>query len=166
MALSPDETRLMVIGNFRKIAGVDRPLIARSTCPARPPRSPTGAPTSTTSPARAAARSGSCATSTSTPTASRAYVVSAGHFYYPACDTLNAFPMDPGGSNLQPVWSDKIGDTMEAVAADRDAVYMSGHFRYLETETHTGPRFQIAAVDPDTGEGINWIPNAGGSAAC
>ena len=75
---------------------------------------------------------------------------------------MNAFPMAPGGTNLQPVWSDKIGDTMEAVAADRDAVYISGHFRYLETETKTEPRFQIAAVDPDTGEGINWVPNAGG----
>ena len=29
MALSPDSTRLMVIGNFRKIAGVDRPLVAQ-----------------------------------------------------------------------------------------------------------------------------------------
>ena len=29
MALSADQTRLMVIGNFRKIAGADRPLIAQ-----------------------------------------------------------------------------------------------------------------------------------------
>ena len=29
MALSADETRLMVIGNFRKIAGQERPLIAQ-----------------------------------------------------------------------------------------------------------------------------------------
>ena len=63
---------------------------------------------------------------------------------------------------MQPLWSKKIGDTMEAVAADTDAVYISGHFRYLETETKTQPRFQIAALDPDTGEGLNWTPNAGG----
>ena len=29
------------------------------------------------------------------PDGQRAYVVSAGHFYYPACDTMNAFPMAP-----------------------------------------------------------------------
>ena len=95
------------------------------------------------------------------PDGSKAYVVSAGHFYYPACDTVNAFSMTPG-ANVQPLWSAKIGDTMEAVAADKDAVYISGHFRYLETETRTEPRFQIAALDPDTGEGLNWVPNAGG----
>ena len=66
------------------------------------------------------------------------------------------------GGNVAPLWTEKIGDTLEAVAADEDAVYISGHFRYLETETRTQPRFQIAAVDPDTGEGLNWVPNAGG----
>jgi hypothetical protein len=162
MALSPDETRLMVIGNFRRIAGKDRPLIGQIDV---------SGPAATVTDWRTDLYDQPCSRSGKVgfmrdvdidPDGQRAYVVSAGHFYYPACDTLNAFPMDPGGSNLQPVWSDKVGDTMEAVAADRDAVYMSGHFRYLETETHTGPRFQIAAVDPDSGEGINWIPNAGG----
>ena len=161
MALSPDETRLMVIGNFRKIAGLDRPLIAQIDV--------SGSAASVTDwrtdlydqPCARSGKVGFMRDVDIDPDGQRAYVVSAGHFYYPACDTLNAFPMSPGG-NVQPVWSDKVGDTMEAVAADRDAVYLSGHFRYLETETHTGPRFQIAAVDPDTGAGINWIPNAGG----
>ncbi len=70
--------------------------------------------------------------------------------------------MSATADDVQPVWTDKIGDTIEAVAADRDAVYLSGHFRYLETETRTQPRFQVAAVDPATGEGLNWVPNAGG----
>jgi hypothetical protein len=162
MALSPAETRLMVIGNFRKIAGADRPLIAQVDV---------STPVATVTAWRTELYDQPCARSGKVgfmrdvdidPDGQRAYVVSAGHFYYPACDTLNAFPMAPDGNNLQPVWSDKIGDTIEAVAADRDAVYLSGHFRYLETETKTEPRFQIAAVDPDTGEGINWVPNAGG----
>ncbi|MEZ5192348.1 MAG: hypothetical protein R2734_07425 [Nocardioides sp.] len=95
------------------------------------------------------------------PDGTTAYIVSSGHFYYPACDTLNAFSMAPSGQ-VQPLWSDKVGDTMEGVAADENNVYISGHFRYLETETRTQPRFQIAAVDAHTGEGLNWIPNAGG----
>ena len=64
--------------------------------------------------------------------------------------------------NVQPLWSKKIGDMMEGVAASSDAVYISGHFRYLETETKTQPRFQIAALDAATGDGLNWVPNAGG----
>lgn len=162
MALSPDETRLMVIGNFRRVAGADRPLIAQIDV-SGPVASVTDWRTDVYD--QPCARSGKVGFMRDVdidPDGQRAYVVSAGHFYYPACDTLNAFPMAPGGTSLQPVWSDKIGDTMEAVAADQDAVYMSGHFRYLETETKTEPRFQIAAVDPDTGDGINWIPNAGG----
>lgn len=162
MSLSPDETRLMVIGNFRRIAGADRPLIAQVDV-STPVASVTDWRTDLYD--QPCARSGKIGFMRDVdidPDGQRAYVVSAGHFYYPACDTMNAFSMTPGGTNLQPVWSDKIGDTMEAVAADKDAVYLSGHFRYLETETKTEPRFQIAAVDPDTGKGINWVPNAGG----
>jgi hypothetical protein len=162
MALSPDESRLMVIGNFRKIAGADRPLIAQIAL---------DQPVATVTDWRTDVYDQPCARSGKVgfmrdvdidPNGQTFYVVSAGHFYYPACDTMNAFAMAPGGTNLQPLWSNKIGDTMEGVAADQDAVYMSGHFRYLETETKTEPRFQIAAVDPDTGDGINWVPNAGG----
>jgi sugar lactone lactonase YvrE len=162
MALSPDETRLMVIGNFRTIAGVDRPLIAQIDV---------SGPTATVTDWHTDLYDQPCARSGKigfmrdvdiSPDGQRLYSVSAGHFYYPACDSLNAWSMTPSGGNQQPLWTKKIGDTMEAVAADRDAVYLSGHFRYLETETRTQPRFQIAAVDPLTGEGLNWVPNAGG----
>lgn len=162
MALSPDETRLMVIGNFRKIAGVDRPLIAQIALD-QPAAAVTDWRTDVyDAPCARSGKIGFMRDVDIDPDGQSLYVVSAGHIYYPACDTLNAFPMDPGGTNLQPLWSDKVGDTMEAVAADQDAVYMSGHFRYLETETKTEPRFQVAAVDPDTGDGINWVPDAGG----
>ena len=162
MALSPDETRLMVIGNFRKIGGVERPLIAQVDV---------SGPSATVTDWHTDLYDQPCARSGKigfmrdvdiSPDGQRLYSVSAGHFYYPACDSLNAWSMTPSGGNQQPLWTKKIGDTMESVAADQDAVYLSGHFRYLETETRTQPRFQIAAVDPLTGEGLNWIPNAGG----
>ena len=162
MALSSDETRLMVIGNFRKVAGQDRPLIAQIDV-----SGPVAAVTSwrTGLYDQPCARSGKVGWMRDvdiSPDGATAYVVSSGHFYYPACDSLNAFPMSSAAADVQPLWTDKIGDTLEAVAADRDAVYLSGHFRYLEAETRTQPRFQIAAVDPVTGEGLNWVPNAGG----
>ena len=77
----------------------------------------------------------------------------------------------PDGSapstNVQPLWTEKIGDTMEAVAADRDTVYISGHFRYLETETHTQPRFQIAARRRRRpARGSTGSPTPAASAAC
>lgn len=164
MALSPDETRLMVIGNFRKIGGLDRPLVAQVDV-----SGPTAAVTDwrTELYDQPCARSGKVGFMRDvdiSPDGSTVYIVSAGHFYYPACDSLNSLPMSPGepGSDVLPHWTKKIGDTLEAVAADRDAVYIGGHFRYLETETRTQPRFQIAAVDPATGEGLSWDPNAGG----
>ncbi|MGD9959917.1 hypothetical protein [Nocardioides sp.] len=162
MALSPDETKLMVIGNFRKIAGVERPLIAQIDV---------GGPSALVTdwhtdlydqPCSRSGKVGFMRDIDIDPDGQSMYVVSSGHIYYPACDTLNSFSMANDATNKQPLWSDRIGDTMESVAADKDAVYFSGHFRYLETETKSDPRFQVAAVDPDTGQGINWVPNAGG----
>jgi hypothetical protein len=161
MALSPDASTLMVVGNFRKAAGQDRPLMAQIDV-----SGPTATVTSwrTTLYDQPCARSGKIGFMRDidiSPDGRTAYVVTAGHFYYPACDSVNAFSMQPG-DDVQPVWTKKIGDTLESVAASRDAVYISGHFRYLETETRTEKRFQIAALDPGTGNGLNWVPNAGG----
>ncbi len=162
MALSSDETRLMIIGNFRKVAGIERPLIAQIDVATQTPSVTDWTTDLYDQPCARSGKVGFMRDVDISPDGTKAYVVSAGHFYYPACDSLNAFPMASGGSNVLPLWTDKIGDTMEGVAADQDTVYVSGHFRYLETETRTQPRFQIAAVDAQTGAGLNWIPNAGG----
>ncbi len=162
MALSADETRLMVIGNFRQIDGLDRPLMAQIDV-SGPTATVTGWRTDLyDQPCARAGKVGWMRDIDISPDSSTAYVVTSGHFYYPACDTVNAFATTPAGTNQQPIWSKKIGDTLESVAADRDTIYIGGHFRYLETETHTQPRFQVAALDPATGEGLNWVPNAGG----
>ena len=162
MALSADSTRLMVIGNFRKIAGLDRPLIAQIDVSQSPAIVTSWRTDLYDQPCARSGKVGWMRDVDISPDGTKAYVVSSGHIYYPACDTANAFPMVSADTNVQPLWSRKIGDTMEAVAANTDTVYISGHFRYLETETHTQPRFQIAALDAQTGDGLNWIPNAGG----
>ncbi|MFZ2501763.1 MAG: hypothetical protein WAW88_03680, partial [Nocardioides sp.] len=162
MALSADETTMMVIGNFKKIAGETRPLIAQIDV-SGPQAVVTQWHTDLyDQPCSRSGKVGFMRDVDISPDGSKLYVVSSGHFYYPACDTLNAFSMANNATNKQPLWSARIGDTLEAVAADKDAVYISGHFRYLDTETKSDPRFQIAAVDPDTGQGINWRPDAGG----
>jgi NHL repeat len=164
MALSPDSTRLMVIGNFRFIHGIERPLVAQIDVSQSPAVVTDWQTDVYDQPCARAGKVGWMRDVDISPDGTKAYIVSSGHIYYPACDTANAFSMASAGAgvNVAPLWSRKVGDTMEAVAADTDTVYISGHFRYLETETLTQPRFQIAALDAQTGDGLNWIPNAGG----
>ncbi len=161
MALSPDETRLMIVGNFRRVAGQDRPLIAQIDVAASPAGVTDWRTDVYDQPCARAGQVGWMRDVDISPDSTTAYVVSAGHFYYPACDSVNAFSMTPHPIT-RPTWTKKIGDTLEGVAAGQDAIYVSGHFRYLETETKSQDRFQIAALDPATGEGLNWVPNAGG----
>jgi hypothetical protein len=161
LALSPDGSRLMVIGNFRYAAGLERPLAVQIDT-----TTPTATVTSWTTDNydQPCARNkiGWMRDVDISPDGQTVYIVSAGHFYYPACDSANSFPMTPTGSNIAPTWTVKIGDTLEAVAATSDAVYIGGHFRYIETETQSDARFQVAALDPVTGRGLNWRPNADG----
>ena len=161
MNLSPDGTRLVVIGNFAKMGGLDRPLIGEidvSTDPA----TVTGWRTSLFNQPCSSGRVGRMRDVAWDPDGSRVYVVTSGHYFYPACDAVNALPMGSAVDGVQPLWTKKIGDTLEAVVATDDAVYVSGHFRYLEWETRIHPRFQIGALNPDTGDGLSWNPNAGG----
>ena len=161
LAIDAAGTRLMVIGNFRLAAGLERPLVAQIDI--------TG-PTASVTTWRTDNYDSPCARNKIgwmrdvdiSPDGQTAYIVSAGHFYYPACDSTNAFSMTPAGAAISPTWTLKVGDTLEAVAATSDAVYIGGHFRYLETETQSDARFQIAALDPATGRGLNWRPNADG----
>lgn len=162
LVLTPDESTLMVTGNFRKIAGLERPLIAQIDV-AAPQATVTDWHTDVyDQPCTRSGKVGWMRDLDVSPNGQTLYVVSSGHFYYPACDSMNAFSMANTPENKQPIWTKRVGDTMESVTADQNAVYLSGHFRYLDTETDTGLRFQIAAVEPDTGEAINWVPDAGG----
>jgi sugar lactone lactonase YvrE len=161
LALSPDGRRLMVIGNFRTVAGMDRPLIAQINV-AGSPATVADWRTSLYDQPCARGRIGWMRDVDISPDGTTAYVASSGHFYYPACDTANAFPITVTGTDIRPTWSTKIGDTIEAVAATGGAVYLGGHFRYIETETQTQSRFQLAALNSATGTGLNWDPNANG----
>lgn len=160
LALSPDGRTLVVVGNFRRIGGQDRPLIAQVDV-SRSPATVTGWRTTLFDQPCSRGWIGWMRDVDIAPDNSAIYVVTSGHFYYPACDTVNAFPMQPGG-DVRPLWTTKIGDTLESVAATGDAVYIGGHFRYIETETRTQARFQLAALDPQTGAALNWAPNADG----
>lgn len=160
MSLSPDGSRLMVIGDFRLVGGLDRPLMGQIDLTTSPPSVSSWRTRLYDRPC-SQGNIGQMRDVDISPDGQTVYVVSSGHFFYPACDAANAFPMS-GGGNIKPLWIKKVGDTLETVTSTRDTVYIGGHFRYLENETQTEDRFQVGALDARTGEGLNWAPNADG----
>ena len=161
IAISPDQTRLMVIGNFTQIAGQDRPLVAQIDI-SQHPAVVTSWRTEVYDQGCARGRKGWMRDVDISPDGTTAFIVSSGHIYYPACDSVNSFPMNASGPNVQPNWTVRIGDTIESVADTGDALYIGGHFRYMDTETLSQQRFHLAALDPTTGRALNWNPGGGG----
>ncbi len=161
IAISPDQTRLMVIGNFTQIAGQDRPLVAQIDI-SQHPAVVTSWRTNVYNQGCARGRVGWMRDVDISPDGTTAFIVSSGHIYYPACDSVNSFPMNASGPDVQPNWTVRIGDTIESVADTGDALYIGGHFRYMDTETLSQQRFHLAALDPTTGRALNWNPGGGG----
>ena len=163
LALTPDGSRLMVIGNFSKVMGADRPLIAQLDVSAAAPVV-TDWRTSLYDQPCGRGEIGWMRDIDISPDGNTAFVVSAGHFYYPACDSANAFPMavPSGGVDVTPRWTRMVGDTQESVAATGAGVFIGGHFRFLGKEQEVAQRFQIGALDPKTGKPLSWNPNVSG----
>ncbi len=161
IAISPDQTRLMVIGNFTQIAGQDRPLVAQIDI-SQHPAVVTAWRTEVYNQPCARGRVGWMRDVDISPDGTTAFIVSSGHIYYPACDSVNSFPMNASGPDVRPNWTVRIGDTIESVADTGDALYIGGHFRYMDTETLSQQRFHLAALDPTTGHALNWNPGGGG----
>jgi PKD repeat protein len=103
----------------------------------------------------------------------------------PINDTAVAFPIT-GGDQVQPIWVSRLFDSVYSVAISRDAVYVGGHFNYMESPTATQPwpgltnvgygqgqglagyglgddiviRDHIGALDPATGTALEWHPGS------
>lgn len=106
----------------------------------------------------------------------------------PVSDTAVAFPIDGGAnpSDVEPLWVSRLFDSAYGVAVTEVAVYLAGHFRYLEAPGSTQPwpgldtqnygwgeslgagvlgdevvrRDMLGAVDPVTGTALEWNPSA------
>lgn len=103
----------------------------------------------------------------------------------PISDTAVAFPLN-GNDNVQPLWISRLFDSVYSVAISEVAVYLGGHFNYMESPTATQPwpgldnvgygqgqglagyglgdeivtREHIGAVDPATGTALEWSPTS------
>ena len=108
----------------------------------------------------------------------------------PISDTAIAYPLNASSvqsSDVQPLWISRHFDSIYSVAITEVAVYVGGHFGFIESPTSDDPwpgldnvgygtgqglagyglgdqvvrRDHIAAISPTTGKALEWQPTAG-----
>jgi hypothetical protein len=168
--VSPDGTKMVAVGNFKTVDGLPREQIAILDL------TPTSASVSTWSTQRFV---GQCAGVFETyirdvdisPNGNYFVVVTTGAWFGgPAagvtCDTASRWNLAATGPNQQPTWLDYSGgDTFWRVAITGTAIYVGGHFRWMNNPfrgDNDGPgavnRKGIAALDPINGLPLSWNP--------
>lgn len=170
MTLRPDGSKLVAIGNWRYVEGQSRPQIAMVDLTT---------PTATLDSWSTGRYGTSCHNSFETymwgvsasPDGSYFTVGTTGAYSGgPAagtlCDTVARWDFDRSGTGQQPTWvSYTGGDTVTQVEATDAAIYVGGHFRWLNNpygNDSAGPgalrRMGIAALDPRNGLPLRWNP--------
>jgi hypothetical protein len=173
--VSPDGSKLVAIGSFSKVAGLDRVQIAMLDVGVTPAAVsswqtsdyPIFVPNSTTT---------WCSSAFNTymrdvdiaPDGSYFVVATTGAFRANRlCDTATRWELGPAGPNQHPTWADwSGGDTSWSISAAGSAVYIGGHFRWWNNSYSgdaAGPgavaREGIAALDPINGLPFSWNPS-------
>jgi len=166
---TPDGSRMVMTGNFRTVAGLDRVQIAMvdlTTSPASVTDWSTGA------------YDIECGRSTRvqydlrdvdfSPDGSYFVTVATGALGPPGalCDTAARWETSRSGAGQQPTWIAATGnDSVYSVALTGSTVYVGGHFRWFNNPRgvdEAGPgavsREGIAALDPTNGLPLTWNP--------
>ncbi|MGY0002518.1 malectin domain-containing carbohydrate-binding protein [Micromonospora sp. I033] len=167
LAVSPDGTKLVVIGNFKKADGVLHDQIVKLDL---------GATTATVADWNTSRYTPRCAwwafdsymrDLAFAPDGSYFVVVTTGAPNGGTlCDAAARWEADATGADLQPTWVDYTGgDTYLSVGISEQAVYVGGHFRWLNNsfggdsaQAGAVGRASIAALDPRTGLPLSWNP--------
>ncbi|MCW3813296.1 malectin [Micromonospora sp. DR5-3] len=167
LAVSPDGQQLVVIGNFKKADGVPHDQIVKLDL------------------GTTAATVADWNTSRYTPRCywwafdsyvrDVAYAPDGSYFVVittgganggTLCDSAARWESGATGSELQPTWADYSGgDTFLSVGISEQAVYVGGHFRWLNNsfggdsaQAGAVGRASIAALDPRSGLPLSWNP--------
>jgi hypothetical protein len=164
--VTPDGSKMAVVGNFTTINGASRYQIAQLDL--------------TTSPTSVAdwqtnAYGNGCSGSFETYMRDVEYSPD-GSFFVPVttgaynntflCDVAARWETAATGTNLQPTWTNYSGgDTLTAVAITDSAVYVGGHQRWMNNRYAADrvgagavPREGLAALDPRSGATLTWNP--------
>lgn len=166
--VTPDGTRLVVIGNFRKVDDLSRIQVVMLSL---------DGPSATVTPDWRTDRYNPYCFSWAYDAYVRGVDVSPdGSFFvvtttggYGAgtlCDTAARFEVRASGQTIQPTWVDYSGgDTLWSNEITETAVYVGGHNRWMNNSLSgdnngpgSVPRPGLAALDPDSGMPLRWNP--------
>lgn len=164
--VSPDGSRMVVIGNFRRAGGLERRQIALLDI--------TGVQPSVVEDWATPKLADRCSSNAFdswvrdveySPDGSYFVLVTTGGPHLGTlCDTTSRWESGDTGSNVQPSWvSYTGGDTLFSVSVTEAAVYVGGHQRWVNNPTGRDraqpgavPRPGLAALDPETGLPFSW----------
>ena len=168
--VSPDGTKLVAIGNFTKVNGLDRYQIAVLDI------APSGTNRVSVANWSTGLYGDGCSASFQSymrdvdisPDGNYFVVVTTGSFstVY-LCDTVARWDLSRTGSNLTPEWTNYSGgDTFTAVGIAQNVIYVGGHQNYMNNP-YIGDaigagavrRDGLAALDPRSGATLNWDPS-------
>jgi hypothetical protein len=170
MDVTPDGTKMIVVGNFKTVAGQSRVQAAMFDL--------NGGGTATLSSWQTDKLTPRCQGEDSetrdvafSPNSQFFALATTGAFSGgynngTLCDTVSRFEAKATGSGQQPTWVDYTGgDTATRVAVTSAAVYVGGHFRWMNNPYAAdakGPgavvRTGLAALDPRNGMPYSWNP--------
>lgn len=166
--VSPDGTKMAVIGNFRKADGLDRVQavlidLTGPTAVVQTSWNTTGyAPLCSNSAFDTYVRGVAFAPDSSY------FVITAtgGPHGGTLCDAAARWETGATGTDVQPTWVNQTGgDTLWAVTVTSSAVFIGGHQRWLNNPTGADfanggavPRPGLAALDPVSGRPLTWNP--------
>lgn len=168
LAITPDGSRVVVVGNFRRADGLlrDQALVLDTT--GTTARVSSTWATSTFTPLCSYQKFDSYMRGVSMAPDGSYFVITTtgGPHANTLCDTATRWETAATGTALQPTWTASTGgDTLWAVAVTEAAVYVGGHQRWMNNSLGSDraregavPRPGIAALDPVSGVPLRWNP--------
>jgi hypothetical protein len=168
LAVTPDGAALWVIGNFKQADGVTHDQIAKYDLAAAAATLSAWNTTSFAATCNKKAFDNWVRSIAMSPDGSYFVVVGTGGPYGNTvlCDSASRWETGSTGATVTPTWVDWAGgDTFLSVAISEQAVYVGGHFRWLNNSLgadNAKPgavgRASIAALDPLSGTPLSWNP--------